>query len=143
LSRIRNVALAGVLASLVVAPAAIAGTSHVKLFQNSAKSAVCGLMVKEKGHPQFILCSAAGIPKPKHGCIGDPGFADLSAHGNPQKLCLSQDSFVPGKFVTLKAGSKWSRAGVTCTLAAKGKTVTCKNQSHHGFTIGNKKYKPF
>ena len=98
----------------------------------------------EKGHPQFILCSAAGIPKPKHGCIGDPGFVShLGTRQSAEALPQSQDSFVPGKFVTLKAGSKWSRANVTCKLATKGKTVTCKNLSGHGFTIGNKKYKPF
>ena len=41
---------------------------------------------------------------------------------------------------TLKNGSSWSGVGVSCTVGA---TVTCRNQSGHGFTIGNGKYKPF
>jgi hypothetical protein len=53
----------------------------------------------------------------------------------------SQTPIEGSKPTTLKKGSRWSSFGVTCTLAAK--TVTCKNKSDHGFTIGNGKYKAF
>ena len=59
----------------------------------------------------------------------------------PQLILISQDTFATDKIETLSPGSTWSRRSVTCTVAEK--TVTCKNRSKHGFTIGHGHYKSF
>jgi hypothetical protein len=76
---------------------------------------------------------------PKHK-VGDP-FVQISAHGKPVVVYLSQFSFVGTKTVTLKPHAKWSSLGVSCTVQSK--TVKCENRSKHGFTIGKGKYQPF
>ena len=68
----------------------------------------------------------------KHG-VGDP-FIQISAHGKPAIVYVSQDEYAGKNPVTLKTGRKWSDLGVTRTIASK--TVTCRNKSNHGFTIG-------
>jgi hypothetical protein len=140
MSAVRAVAVAFGL-SLAAAPAlAASGTSHALLWQTSNQSVSCGVKIHVPKKPAtMVLCSAAGIPKAKHG-IGDP-FVQLAAHGKAQLVLISQNSFVGHKSATLRSGAKWSRLGVTCTIATT--TATCKNKSKHGFTIGNGKYKSF
>ncbi len=68
--------------------------------------------------------------------------AALAARGKPSLELISQDSYVPSaKTRTLATGAVWVARGVTCKVAVK--TVTCTNGSHHGFTIGNRRYKSF
>ena len=88
-----------------------------------------------------VLCAARGIPAPKHGGSGDPGFVQLGLLGKPQVLRLGQDSFVPGKTATLGRGRLWNQLGVTCHVASS--TVMCFNGDNHGFVIGNGHYLSF
>lgn len=140
-SRVRRVApLVALVALAVFAASSIAATSHAKLFQNKSKSAICGVKIHAPKKPAtVVICSATGIPKAKSG-VGDP-FVQIKKTGKAQLILQSQNPFVGKKATNLSKGSTWSRLGVTCTVAAK--TVTCKNQSKHGFTIGNGKYKSF
>ena len=140
MSAVRAVALAVGLSFAATPAVAAAGTSHVLLWQTSNQSVSCGVKIHApKKRATVILCSAAGIPKAKTG-IGDP-FVQIAAHGKARLVLISQNSFVGHKAKTLGAGAKWSRLGVTCTIASP--TATCKNKSGHGFTIGNGKYKSF
>ena len=136
-------ALAAALAvSAVSAVPAVAagGSSSALLWQNKAKTVVCGLRLGSPLGKAPLLCSATGIPrKPHGGPVGDP-FVQLAGTGKPQLELISQNEYRTKTIKTLANGSSWSRNGVTCTV---GKTVTCSNPAYHGFTIGNGKYKHF
>jgi hypothetical protein len=139
MSRSRVLATVGVLA--VAAPAAaLAGTSHVKTFQNSKRTATCGVKIHAPKKPAtLVLCSARGIPKTKSP-VGDP-FVQLGATGRAQLVAISQASWVSNSVKTLSKGTLWSALGVTCNLGTN--TILCFNRDNHGFVIGNGKYKSF
>ena len=139
LSTARRCAALGAL-TLALAPAAAAATSHVKLWQNKAKTLDCGIEIPLPGkHPSQILCSAVNLPAPPSK-VGDP-FVQISRHGHPHIVRVGDDEFVGHTIVTLKPGTKWSALGVTCTIQAK--KAKCTNASGHGFTIAKHLYKPF
>ena len=140
-ARVRTIAAFGLL-SAAAAPAALAATtSHAKLWQNKSGTVVCGIKIHATSKPATeVLCGSKGIPRAPHG-VGDP-FVQIAAHGHPQLVLISQNSFVgTGTPKTLAKGATWSSLGVTCTIGAK--TVKCENKSSHGFTIGNGKYVAF
>ncbi len=125
----------------VSAPVAAAAVSHAKLWQNKKQTVDCGIKIHPATKPASqLLCSAVGLPHPTKGFIGDP-FVQISAHGKPHIVPISQNSFVSDKLVTLKNGQKWQGVGVSCV--AQAKTVKCTNQSGHGFKIGHDLYKKF
>ena len=126
---------------LAAAPASGASISHAKLWQNRSGSVVCGIKIHPQGKPATeLLCGSKGIPRAAHG-VGDP-FVQLAAHGRAQLVLISQASFEgSGTPVTLGRGASWRSLGVTCTIGAK--TVTCENNSKHGFTVGDGKYSSF
>ncbi|MGO9974868.1 MAG: hypothetical protein ACLP01_19110 [Solirubrobacteraceae bacterium] len=140
----RTIAAEGALtaAVAVLTPAvAAAGASHTSLWQTKT-NVLCGIEAPAISRTE-VLCQATGVPRPPHSSRneGDPGVV-LADHGSPQLILMSQDLYPSGATsVTLPAGTVWSARGVTCTIAVK--TVTCKNRSGHGFTIGNGKYKHF
>jgi hypothetical protein len=139
MSRARTLGALTALTAAVAPAAAASITSHAKFWQNKSGSVACGVKIHPKSKPAtLVLCGARGIPRAKHG-IGDP-FVQIAAHGRPVLVLLSQDSFM-GTATKLASGTTWTSLGVTCTIGAK--TATCKNESKHGFTIGNGKYKPF
>jgi hypothetical protein len=129
--------------SLFAAPALGAtATSHALLFRNSSGSVTCGVKIHAPNKKATtVLCGAKGIPRPKHGGgIGDP-FVQISGKGKAQLVLISQNSYVGNKAKVLTDGTKWTSLGVSCSIGST--TVTCKNKSNHGFTIGNGKYKAF
>ena len=129
--------------AIVIPPPPITRVSHAALWSRG-NSVVCGIMVHRKGTPaKWLLCSAHGIPRPGKSKVGDP-FVRLAATGKPQLVLeggYAWEQKTPPR--VLRAGERWRGLGnaVTCTLGTK--TVTCKNGSKHGFTIGNGKYKSF
>jgi len=133
-----------VLAGVAIAAPAIASatTSNVKLFQNPARTADCGIRIHPASKPATeVLCSGAGVPRPKHsGSAGDP-FVQISANGPPQLVLISQDSFVGTTIHTLAKGTLWRSIGVSCNIGTN--TILCFNGDNHGFVIGNGKYKSF
>jgi hypothetical protein len=131
------VAIAAAAPATAAAGAKPSKTSHAKLWQNKRGTVDCGLEIPRPS--THVICSAENLPVPKHN-VGDP-FVQIGAHGKPVVVYLSQDSFITDKLATLKAGTKWSSIGVSCTVGSK--TVKCSNKSKHGFTIGKGKYKPF
>ena len=137
-------ALGALVAATPVAPASAAGTptSHARLWQSPNGNVVCGIEIHLAGRPaKQLLCSAKGIPRPKHqGGVGDP-FAQISAKGPPQVVLVSQRSFLATRTTKLKPGTLWSSLGVFCGVGTR--TVTCVNRYGHGFTIGNGAYKSF
>jgi hypothetical protein len=138
MSRARSVAALGAVAAIAApAAASLAATSHAKLWQNKAKTVVCG--IKRPRSSKLVICSSKDVPKAKKG-VGDP-FVQLGKTGKPKLVLESQSPFQGSNPATLGKGSTWSSFGVTCTVASK--TVTCKNKSKHGFTIGSGKYKSF
>jgi hypothetical protein len=126
----------------VAAPTVASAASTAKLWQNKAHTVTCGIEIHAPKKPaDTLLCGARGIPRPKNGGpAGDP-FVQITKRGRAQLVLISQASWVGKRTATLRTGATWSSVGVTCTIAAK--TVTCKNKSRHGFTIGNRKYKSF
>ena len=127
----------------VAAPAAATPTtSSVKLFQDSARTADCGIKIHPAHSPATeVLCSAAGVPRPKHGgSAGDP-FVQIGASGAPKLVLISQNSFVTSTIHTLAKGTLWQSIGVTCNVGAN--TILCFNGDNHGFVIGNGKYRSF
>lgn len=142
--RLRLLAGLVVLAAVAIAAPAVAGatTSNVKLFQNPARTAECGIKVHPAHKPAAeLLCSGAGVPRPKHGGpVGDP-FVQISASGPPQLVLISQDSFVSNTTHTLAKGTLWHSIGVTCNIGTN--TILCFNGDNHGFVIGNGEYKSF
>lgn len=116
--KLRLLAGIGVLATVAIAPpAAASATSSVKLFQNPARTADCGIKIDPAHKPgSEVLCSRAGVPRPKHGGpAGDP-FVQLGASGPPQLVLISQDSFVSNTVHTLAKGTLWHSIGVTCNI---------------------------
>ncbi len=139
---IRSIAAIGAVAAAAGPAAALANTvSHAKLWQTKHATVICGVEIHAKKKPATnILCQAKGIPRPKSGGVGDPNV-QISAHGKPRLVLISQDSYVTTTVRTLAKGTTWSALGVTCTV--KAKTVVCTNKSGHGFAIGNRKYRHF
>ncbi len=131
------------LAAAALAPAAMAAPlSKTIQFRALNRNVTCGLEIHAPGqHATEVLCAARGIPAPKHGGIGDPGFVQLAVLGKPQTLRLSQNSFVAGRVSTLGRGRLWNQLGVTCHVAQT--TVMCFNGDNHGFVIGNGRYRSF
>ncbi len=134
-------------AALVALPAAAEASSHAVNFQTKSADVVCGIVASVPGtkldsgtgaplngdYPG-LQCSAAGIPKPKHG-IGDP-FVQLGQGraGRARLVNESQDDLVSSANpATLAAGSTLKRYGITCTLAVS--LVRCTNGTGHGFKI--------
>jgi hypothetical protein len=117
------------------------GASHVALWHTAGLQVNCGIEIHAPGAKATdVLCSAAGIPTPKHG-FGDGGFVQLAAAGGPQTLRLSQDSFAGVQSKRLGQGTLWSALGVTCNVGQT--TVLCFNQDNHGFVIGRNRYRSF
>ena len=141
-SRLSTLAVA-VTATAALAPAAAAAPlSKATLFQNTSRKVTCGIEIHAPSKPaNEVLCAAKGIPAPKHGGTGDPGFVQIGLLGTPKLLRLSQDSFVAGPSVTLGRGRLWNQLGVTCHVAQV--TVLCFNGDNHGFVIGNGHYRSF
>ena len=129
----------------VLASAALAAPISKSIeFHSIGGKVTCGIEIHAPNKPATkVLCSATGIPAPKHTTSrdGDPGFVQLGVLGQPQVLRLSQDSFVAGRTVTLARGRLWNQLGVTCHAART--TVMCFNGDNHGFVIGNGHYKSF
>jgi hypothetical protein len=142
--KLRLAAGIGVLTAVAIAAPAAASptTSSVNLFQNPARTADCGIEV-HPGHSAAteVLCSGAGVPRPKHGePAGDP-FVQIGSGGQPKLVLISQDSFVGSTIHTLAKGTLWHSIGVTCNIGTN--TILCFNGDNHGFVIGNGKYKSF
>jgi hypothetical protein len=131
------------MATVALAPAAAAAPlSKATLFQNRSAKVTCGIEIHAVAKPpKEVLCASRGIPAPKHGGIGDPGFVQLGLLGHPKLLRLSQNSFVAGESATLGRGRLWNQLGVTCHVAQF--TVMCFNGDNHGFVIGNGRYRSF
>jgi hypothetical protein len=134
--------------ALVVAlPATARASSHAVNFQTKTEDVVCGIVAAVpgteldpgtgaplNGYYPGLQCSAASIPKPKHG-IGDP-FVQLGQGrtGRARLVDESQDDLISdANFVTLAPGSTWKRYGITCELTAS--SVRCTNGTGHGFEI--------
>ena len=144
MSKLTAALAAGALATALVPAAAAAPISKATLWRNPSGSVQCGIEIHSPSQPATdILCSARGIPAPKHSSPqdGDPGFVELGLLGTPQTLRLSQDSFVAGTLRTLGRGRLWNQLGVTCHVAQT--TVLCFNGDNHGFVIGNGHYRSF
>jgi hypothetical protein len=137
----KRLVAATMLAALLAAPAvADAVTSHTSVWET--KTVVCGIESPDLSKTG-VLCQARGVPRPPHGSIdeGDPGVV-IEAHGRPQLILMSQDEYpANSKIMTLSNGTDWRARGVTCEIART--IVTCKNESKHGFTIGNGRYEHF
>jgi hypothetical protein len=128
------------LALTSTAAAAGGAPSHAKLWSDKANTVGCGIEIHAKGHPATeILCGAQGLPKPKSP-VGDP-YVQISAHGRPHIVPISQLSYVTTVSVTLRPGAHWSALGVSCIVQAK--SARCTNKSGHGFTIAKNHYKAF
>jgi hypothetical protein len=140
---------AGVIAALATTAAlmpvaALAASSRSTLWQNHARTAVCGIELRAATHnATVLLCSAKGVPGAKGTTneAGDP-FVTLPTTGKPKLVRVSQYQFEnqSDKPTTLAGGTKWSTKGITCEVST-GRTVTCTNKSGHGFTIGNGHYR--
>jgi hypothetical protein len=142
----KRLALA-VIAVLMAAPAAAEASSHAINFQTRTADVVCGIAtavpgtevdpgtgVPTNGDYPGLQCSAAGLPKPKHG-IGDP-FVQLGQGraGRAMLVDESQDDLISGTNpVTLAPGSTWKRYDITCTMSTS--VVRCTNGTGHGFKI--------
>ena len=140
----KTVKLAVALAATgTLAPAAAAAPiTQTTSFVNQSGKVQCGIEIHALNKPETeVLCAARGIPAPKRGGVGDPGFVQISLLGHPQQLRLSQNSFVAGPTAKLGRGRLWNQLGVTCHMALV--TVMCFNGDNHGFVIGNGRYKSF
>jgi hypothetical protein len=132
----------------VAVPAiALAGTSNAVFWHNKTNTVTCGIMTHPANTPPMaILCSAKGIPAPKHTTTadGDAGFVMIGRTGKPQTLRLSQDEFAFSHAKALSNGTLWTSppVAVTCNIASDG-TVVCFNTQNHGFRIGDNHYSSF
>jgi hypothetical protein len=133
----------GAAAATAAALGATAGTptSRARLFQDPARTALCGIEIHPPHSPaKELLCSAGHLPRAK-GPVGDP-FVRLAAAGRPQLVLISQNSYVTSETTTLPAGTLWSRSlGVTCNVGSS--TILCFNRQNHGFVIGRRRYRSF
>jgi len=134
---------ASMIAAAALAPAALAAPlSKAIQFRTRSGNVSCGVEIHSPSQPATeVLCAAAGIPAPTGPGTGDPGFVQLGVLGKPQKLRLSQDSFVAGKVVKLGRGRLWNQLGVTCHVGLV--KVLCFNGDNHGFVIGDGHYISF
>ncbi len=128
---------------MVATGVAAAATSHVKVWTSPNGAIACGYKIHPASRPATeLLCVSALIPAPAgHNTGGDPGFVQIARSGSPQRLRLSQDSFVPGRAHALHNHGTWSGLGVTCTIGQT--SVRCVNAAHHGFKITAFSYHAF
>lgn len=142
-NRLRTLLLASVFCATATPTAALAVSSHAKLWRALGGNVECGVAIHTPGKPATqVLCGARSVPAPKRGVgFGDPGFVFLSRNGRPLLARLSQDSFEGSNPVALASGRTWSALGVACKISAT--RVRCANRSGHGFTIGKSSYKAF
>ncbi len=130
--------------ALTVPASASASTSDAQLWTALGNKITCGIAIHPPNSPPMqLLCSAAPVPPPKHGGIGDPGFVFLGSTGRPALARLSQDSFVGTHPVALKSGRSWSLGPIAMTCKISAAAVRCANRSHHGFTITKSSYRAF
>jgi hypothetical protein len=132
--------------ALLPAAAALASSSHVRLWTALGGRVVCGLAVGAPHAPRQLLCASRVVPAPANSspAEGDPGFVFLRSRGRAKPARLSQDTFAgTGNPVALASGTRWQlRAlGASCKIMAA--SVRCANRSHHGFTLTRHSYKPF
>jgi hypothetical protein len=132
-----------VVMALAITAVASAKTSHAKLWTSTNGSIACGYKIHSAHVPATeLLCVSALIPAPKSANgAGDDGFVQLARHGSPQRLRLSQDSFVNVKAVALKRGTTWTGLGITCAVGET--SVRCVNAGGHGFKITGSAYRAF
>jgi hypothetical protein len=138
-----RVLIATALAALTVTGVAWARTSHAKLWTSSDGAIACGYKIHPAKVPASeLLCVSALIPAPRGATgPGDDGFVQLSKVGSPQRLRLSQDSFIKSTATALKKNTTWTGLGVTCTVGTT--SVRCVNGSGHGFKITASAYRAF
>lgn len=135
----RTLVAAGLLAAAHTSTAAALTISKAKLFQNPAKTAICGIEIHLTPRPTEVLCSARGVPRPK-GRAGDP-YVQIAATGRPRLILVSQDSYVTNTLTTLSTGTLWRSLGVSCSIGTS--TILCFNRNNHGFLIGKRAYRAF
>lgn len=142
--KLRTVAGIAALSTVALAPPAGAAItiSNVRLFQDAAHTAVCGIEIHPANQPATeLLCSGPGVPRPKNGGpVGDP-FVQIGQHGRPQLVLISQDSYVGKILHTPAPGTLWHRIGVTCSIGTS--TILCFNADNHGFVIGGSRFRSF
>jgi hypothetical protein len=121
--------------------------SHRINWQTASRTVFCGIAPRVPGTQldpgtgamlnadwPGLQCGAEGIGA-RHHDVGDP-FVQLGqgTAGRARLVYLSEDDLASSAApVTLRAGSNWSRDGITCSVAAA--SVTCHNSSGHGFIL--------
>ena len=136
----RKLLLAAMLAAMVAAPAAPGASraSGARFWKNHSENVKCGERVPRRTHFQLLCHPQRGLHYPG-GCKRCALYLGLRRRGRSQ-VVDARDPWSSGKPTILPDGTTWSRGGISCSV---GQTVTCKNTSGHGFTIGNGRVKKF
>ena len=129
--------------ALVTAGVASARSSHARVWTSPDGAIACGYKIHPRNvAPSELLCVSALIPAPAGSRTpGDSGFVQLARRGRPQRLRLSQDSFVTARVAALKKHMTWSGLGITCAIGQN--SVRCVNRAGHGFKITAFSYRAF
>jgi hypothetical protein len=117
---------------LVTATTAGAATSHTPLFSAFGVKVGCGVQLPELGG---MSCFSAALPSTEL-----DGYVELHATGKAKLGERGDSPWRQGKRTKLRAGDRWSRAGVRCVRKS---VLRCTNEDKHGFTLTPTAFKLF
>lgn len=141
--------LLGMIASLIVSGAAIAGTPGLLGLKTPTGNIQCMIDdygVEDGSYPPFLRCDIREMtnplpPRPAE-CEFDWGsaFSIAQADQAGHRLCVS-DSVASDAWEVLDYGAVWQQLGFTCLSERTG--LTCFNAKRHGFTLSRASQKLF
>jgi hypothetical protein len=121
---------------VVVAALALAvpARAFVTQFRTPSSNIGCVYSADPRLGGTYLRCDIlSGLkPKPKRACELDLTGYQMAPKGRSSVVCAG-DTVVNRRAPALRYGSKWSRAGFTCTSRKSG--LRCRNRSGHGFFL--------
>jgi hypothetical protein len=122
---------------VAVAALALAAPAQAFLtqFRTPTSTIGCVFSSNPKLGGTYLRCDIlSGLkPKPRRACELDLTGFQMAPTGRSSLVCAG-DTAVDRRARALRYGSKWSRAGFTCSSRKTG--LRCRNLSGHGFFLG-------
>jgi hypothetical protein len=124
--------------AILVAVAALALSAPAQAFVTQFRTPSSNIGCVSSADPRlggtYLRCDIlSGLkPKPRLACELDLTGFQMAPKGRSSVVCAG-DTAVNRQARALRYGSKWSRAGFTCTSKKAG--LRCRNQSGHGFFL--------
>ena len=123
-----------VLVTVAALALAAPAQAFVTQFRTPSSNIGCVFSADPRLGGTYLRCDIlSGLkPKPRRACELDLTGFQMAPKGRSSVVCAG-DTAVNRQARELRYGSKWSRAGFTCTSKKAG--LRCRNHSGHGFFL--------